>query len=274
MTTSGTQFLDRGKGRIAYDVTGSGPLVIAVPGMADLRSTYRHLVPELVAAGFRVATLDLRGQGDSDLTFNSFDDPAAASDILALAAHLGDTALVIGNSMGAAAAVIAAAERPDQISGLVLIGAYVRDPQVAAWQRLMMRALMGGPWARLAWMAYFPKFFPSRRGDDYVAHHNAISDALARPGYGRAFRQVLRTSHAPAEAVLDDVHTQVLVVMGSKDPDFADQQGEAEWIAERLGGSAVMIPDAGHYPHSEFPELTGPRILEFAQHVTSGEPDA
>jgi hypothetical protein len=29
------------------------------------------------------------------------------------------------------------------------------------------------------------------------------------------------------EALLDNVHTRVLVVMGTKDPDFADQQGEA-----------------------------------------------
>ena len=111
-TTTTTQYLDRGEGRIAYDVTGSGPLVVAVPGMGDLRSTYRHLAPALVDAGFRVATMDLRGHGDSDTTFTAYDDPAAASDIIALIEHLGGPALVIGNSMGAAAAVIAAAENP------------------------------------------------------------------------------------------------------------------------------------------------------------------
>ena len=100
------------EGRIAYDVTGSGPLVVAVPGMGDLRSSYRHLAPALVAAGFRVATMDLRGHGDSDTTFAAYDDPAAASDVIALIEHLGGPALVIGNSMGAAAAVIAAAENP------------------------------------------------------------------------------------------------------------------------------------------------------------------
>ena len=112
-STPDTHFLDRGKGRIAYDVSGTGPLIIGVPGMGDLRSTFRHLTPALVAAGYRVATMDLRGQGDSDLTFDSFDDPAAASDIVALAEHLGEPAIVIGISMGAAAAVIAAAEHPE-----------------------------------------------------------------------------------------------------------------------------------------------------------------
>jgi len=265
-----TRFLDRGQGRIAYDLAGGGPLVIAVPGMGDLRSTYRHLAPELVAVGFRVATMDLRGHGDSDTTFDSYDDPAAASDIIALAEHLGAPALVIGNSMGAAAAVIAAAERPELISGLVLMGPFVRDLPTAAWQRWAMRAAMGGPWARRAWLAFFPTFFPTRRAEDYRAHREAIGEALARPGHSRAFRVTTRTSHAPAEAALDRVHTKVLVVMGSKDPDFPDQQAEATMIAERLGGRFVMIPDAGHYPQSEFPELTTPAVIEFAQQLGTG----
>ena len=51
MTTS---YLDRGEGRIAYDVQGSGPLVVCAPGMGDLRSVYRFFAPALVAAGYRV----------------------------------------------------------------------------------------------------------------------------------------------------------------------------------------------------------------------------
>jgi alpha-beta hydrolase superfamily lysophospholipase len=88
-----THLLERPGGRIAYDVTGSGPLVVALPGMGELRSSYRHTVPALVAAGFRVATMDLRGHGDSDATFDRFDDVAAGEDALALADHLGGPAV-------------------------------------------------------------------------------------------------------------------------------------------------------------------------------------
>ena len=35
-----------------------------------------------------------------------------------------------------------------------------------------------------------------------------------------------------------------------------------------------MIPDAGHYPQAEFPELTTPAVLEFARAVTAGRADA
>jgi len=274
MTTDTTKYLDRGAGRIAYDVTGDGPLVVAVPGMGDLRSAYRHLAPALVEAGFRVATMDLRGHGDSDPSFTAYDDPGVASDITALIAHLGGPALVVGNSMGAAAAVIAAAENPLLVSGLVLIGPFVRDVPAPAWQRLMFRAMMGGPWARLAWLAYYPAFFPTRKDGDYAEHRTAIGAAMARPGYGRAFRPITHVSHAPAEAALSRVSTDVLVVMGSKDPDFPDQQAEAEMIADRLAGRVVMIPGAGHYPQSEFPELTTPVVLEFARMVSAGRTDA
>ena len=61
---------------------------------------------------------------------------------------------------------------------------------------------------------------------------------MARPGHRRAFRATTRLSHAPAEAVLDQVHTEVLVVMGTKDPDFPDQQAEADLIAEHLADAS------------------------------------
>jgi pimeloyl-ACP methyl ester carboxylesterase len=77
-----TLTLNRAEGRIAYDLVGEGPLVICAPGMGDIRQTFRYLVPALVAAGYRVATFDLRGHGDSDTTFTSYDDEAEASDIL------------------------------------------------------------------------------------------------------------------------------------------------------------------------------------------------
>ena len=68
----------------------NGPLVICVPGMGELRQSYRLLAPLLVEKGCRVVTLDIRGHGDSEATFSSYDDVALASDILALIDELGE----------------------------------------------------------------------------------------------------------------------------------------------------------------------------------------
>ncbi len=40
-----TQFLDLKDGRLAYDVTGTGPLIVLAPGMGDRRQAYRFLAP-------------------------------------------------------------------------------------------------------------------------------------------------------------------------------------------------------------------------------------
>ena len=123
-------------------------------------------------------------------------------------------------------------------------------------------------------MAYFPTFYPTRRDADYTEHRAAVAAGLARPGHLRAFRATTRLSHDPAEAVLDQVHTEVLVVMGTKDPDFPDQQAEADFITAHLGGRIAMIPGAGHYPQNEFPELTTPEIVRFALGIKGDRQDA
>src|SRR5450755_3263406 len=100
-----TRYLSRPEGRIGYDVAGDGSLVVLVPGMGDLRAGYRFLAPGLRAAGYRVACTDLRGHGDSDATFASYGDEETAGDVIALIEELGGPAVVVGNSMGAGAAV-------------------------------------------------------------------------------------------------------------------------------------------------------------------------
>jgi pimeloyl-ACP methyl ester carboxylesterase len=63
-------YLECTEGRVAYELTGTGPRVLCVPGMGDLRSSYRFLHEELLAAGYCVVLMDLRGHGDSDTSFS------------------------------------------------------------------------------------------------------------------------------------------------------------------------------------------------------------
>jgi pimeloyl-ACP methyl ester carboxylesterase len=275
MTTStapaatGTRFLARPGGRIAYDLAGDGPLVVAIPGMGDLRSSWRHQVPALVAAGYRVATLDLRGHGDSDTTFDAYDDVAAATDALALIAELGGgPAVILGNSMGAGAAVWAAAETPGAVAGVVLVGPFVRNPPASALQTAMFKLLLMKPWGPAALAGWFGKLHAGTKPADLEAHRAEVKAALARPGHWAAFKRTAGTSHAPAEARLGEVRAPALIVMGDQDPDFKDPAAEATWIAERLGGEIVMVPATGHYPQSQRPDLVNAALLPFLGRVT------
>ena len=62
-----TGFLDTDSGRIAYEVTGEGPLVVLSHGISDRRQAYRFVAPQLAQAGYQVASADLRGHGESSL---------------------------------------------------------------------------------------------------------------------------------------------------------------------------------------------------------------
>jgi pimeloyl-ACP methyl ester carboxylesterase len=256
--------LDRGEGRIAYEVQGGGPLVVCLHGMGDLRSLFRFLTPELVAAGYRVATMDLRGHGDSDDGFSAYDDVAAGQDALALIEHVGGPALLVGNSMGAGAAVWAAAEDPAKVSGLVLVGPFVRNPQANPLMALAYRLLLVKPWGPGAWDTYYRKSYPGRPPADLAEHQQRIRDSMRRGDHWHSFVKTTRTSHAPVEARLGEVRAPALVVMGDKDQDWKDPVGEARFVAETLHGELLLVPDSGHYPVAEYPELVNPAAIAFA----------
>ena len=274
MTTHATepQMLDRGDGRIAFDVIGDhGPLIVCVPGMGELRSSYRHNTRPLADAGYRVATMDLRGHGDSDATFSSYDDVAAATDLLALIDQLRGPALVVGNSMGAGAAVWAAAERPDLIAGIALLGPFVRQTPINPVLAWAFRIAMSGPWAPTVWHSYLPSLSPKHKPADFAQHRADIRASMRRPGHAKSFSATTRTSHAPAQARLSDVETPALVVMGTADPDFTDPAAEARWITEHLSDAQqLLIKDAGHYPQAEDPAIVNPALISFAGTVLPG----
>jgi len=260
-------FLDRPDGRIGYDIGGDGPLVVLVPGMGDLRSAYRFTAPALRQAGYRVACTDLRGHGESDTTFASYGDVETAGDIIALIEELDGPAVVVGNSMGAGAAAYAAAERPDLINGLVLVGPFVRNGKTTAMQRVLLRVAMARPWAAMSWNSYLPKLYKGRRPVDFEEYRNSVVSSLRRPGYAKSFSLTTRTDHSVAESRLGEVAAPTLVVMGEQDPDFPDPRAEAEWISHALHARVVMVPDAGHYPQSQQPDITTSAVLSFLGEV-------
>ncbi|MEP7053905.1 MAG: alpha/beta hydrolase [Actinomycetota bacterium] len=264
-----TELLQRPEGRIAYDVAGTGPLVVCVPGMGDLRSTFRHVAPALRDAGFRVATMDLRGHGDSDTTFSAYDDVAAAGDVTALIEDLSGPAVIIGNSMGAGAAALVAAERPDLVAGLALLGPFVRNPPGSAWMGPLFAAMLMRPWGPAALKMWLPKLYAGSRPDDHDSHVAAMLASARRPGHWSAFTRTARTSHAPVAARLSEVCAPTLVVMGERDPDFKSPAREARWIADTLHAEVVMVPDAGHYPQAQRADVVGPALVGFAQRVSS-----
>ncbi|MBI5563287.1 MAG: alpha/beta hydrolase [Chloroflexi bacterium] len=256
-----TQFLKHQNGILAYDDAGSGPLVICVPSMGDLRGEYRFLAPQLVAAGYRAISLDVRGHGESSTEWPDFSVAAIGSDILALIRHLNaGPAFIVGASMAAGAGVWAAAEAPDLIRGLVLIGPFVRGAGDKFLQ-LMLAVMFARPWGPSMWLKYFATLYPTHKPADFAEYTIALRANLKARGRLEALHHMLRASKLASEQRLPRVTAPVKVLMGSKDRDFKDPEAEAKLVANSLRSTYQMIENAGHYPHAEMPEITGPIIL-------------
>lgn len=262
-----TKFLFHQDGHIAYDDQGSGPLVVCVPSMGDLRTEYRFLAPQLISAGYRVVTMDVRGHGESSTVWGDFSVAGIGADITALIDELrAGPAILIGTSMAAGAAVWTAAENPQGVAGLVLIGPFVRGE--TNWQsRLMYRVLFTRPWGPAVWLKYYAGLYPSRKPEDFDHYCSALRANLKQKGRMEALQQMLVASKSASEVHLPQVDQPALVLMGSRDPDFKDPGGEAGWVAQQLKADCHLISGAGHYPHAEMPDVAGPMILDFIRSV-------
>ncbi|MEV7692244.1 alpha/beta hydrolase [Microbacterium sp. NPDC089189] len=267
-----TEYLKIDAGRIAYDVTGEGPLVVLAHGMGDSRHSYRFVVPALVAAGYRVANMDIRGCGESSAEWPGY----SRTDIVALVRHLGAPAVLVGQSISGGAVTIAAATAPELISGIVELAPFTRAQSFDLGGLLRVKAHRAGT-MRLAkvmlsgsldaWMSYLDLAIPSKPAD--WAHESArIRTTMARPERMAALRAMTKTTPADAGAQLARVACPVLIIEGSADPDWADPPAEAERIVADLPagiGEIAVIDGAGHYPHTETPAEVVALALPFLQ---------
>jgi pimeloyl-ACP methyl ester carboxylesterase len=260
----GTKFLELSEGTIAYEDAGQGHLVLCVPSMGDLRSEYRFLAPLLVSAGFRVISMDVRGHGETSPRWPDYSVGAIGSDMIALVRAINaGPALIIGASMAAGAGVWAAAEAPEWVAGLVLISPFVRGGN--NWLGKILALAFARPWGPAAWLKYYASLYPTRKPADFEAYCAALRANLAASGRIEALQHMLRASKDASEQRLGAVRAPALVIMGSKDPDFKQPEVEARWVARSLSADYKMLPNAGHYPQAEMPEVTAPLVISFLQ---------
>jgi pimeloyl-ACP methyl ester carboxylesterase len=272
-----TEFLNVAGGTIAYQVAGSGPLVMLVPGIGQRRDAYRFVAPELVAAGYRVATVDLRGSGESSATWPSYTRTDIAGDLIALIEHLGGPAVLVGHSISGGAATIVAAKAPSLVTAVVELAPFTRKVQYSLTDLGVSRyrkgalaisgvAMFG---SHKQWRKYLEIATPEPRPADWAASLDRTDAMLREPGRMKALRKQMNSA-ADAGAQLGNVHCPVLVVMGTLDPDWGDPKAEGEAIVAALPagvGQLEMIPGAGHYPHVQFPAKVVGLVQSFLESV-------
>jgi pimeloyl-ACP methyl ester carboxylesterase len=275
-----TEYLDIDGGQIAYEVTGSGPLVVLSHGIGDRRQAYRFLAPRLAQAGYRVVSADLRGHGESSMGWTSVTGTDAitrtdvAGDLLALIRHLGGPAVIVGHSISGGAATIAAAKQPDLVAGIVEINPFTKTQKLSLSGLLRIRRyrrgmprLLGTQFFRSLglWMRYLDVAYPTKPAD-YAEYMAALSAKLREPGRMAEFMKTGKSTPADAAAQLPNIACPALVIMGTLDPDFADPGAEGEAIVAAMPpglGTVAMVDGAGHYPHAQCPDEVAALVIPF-----------
>ncbi|MGH3670585.1 MAG: alpha/beta fold hydrolase [Pseudonocardiaceae bacterium] len=105
-------------------VEGEGPPVLLLHGFPDCSALWRHQIPALTDAGYRVIVPDLRGFGASDhpVEVEAYRMEVLISDVLGILAALGEQRVsVVGHDWGAALAWALAATAPERVHRLAAL---------------------------------------------------------------------------------------------------------------------------------------------------------
>ncbi len=261
--------------RIAYLDVGTGPPVILIHGFGGSMWQWEHQ-QQILSQHFRILTLDLLGSGLSDkpdieyLPGEMLDFCTGFMDALQI-----PQATLVGNSMGAGLAIGMALTHPTRIDKLVLIGGLPSDVMAKLTSRSFRQALETQvPW----WVISFGNWLFGGLVTDSVLKeivhdHTLLTPAVLarskqnrrRPGTIKpimAVRNALpfwETDFAPR---IKDIPHPTLIIWGEHDRVFPVAVGEG--LHQRiLGSTFVTIPQAGHMPQWERPELVNRSLIEY-----------
>jgi lipase len=227
---------------IAYgEWPGREPAVLLAHGISANHRVHLHLAPLL--APRRVVAIDMRGRGRSRRD-GPFGLEAHARDLLTVADALAlERPLLGGHSLGAYAALVAAAQEPSRVSGLALLDGGVWLPW--AVPEAMLRPLLATSIARLdqsfpdldAYAAYWQRSAlaladtPERRAQlarDLVGHPGDYRPVTAREAFDADFMAVAR--HPVGNELWRDLDLPALLVRAG--------------LGMLRTSSSMLVPDA------------------------------
>ena len=263
-----------------------GPLALCLHGFPDSAWTWRYLLPELGAAGWRAVAPFMRGYAPSSLAPDGrYPMGALVEDVVSLHGALGGDgeAVLIGHDWGAPAAYGAAAYAPSMFRKVVT-GAV--PPTLTFMQALFTFAQLKRSW--------YVFFFQSPFADGVVAADNLafvdglwadwspgydatydlarVKEAIGEPerlsaaiAYYRAMYDPTREVpglEAQQAAALSPVPQPVLYYHGLDDGCVGVEAVDESLLAFVGPGSQILLVEhAGHFAHLEQAEVVNKRIV-------------
>jgi pimeloyl-ACP methyl ester carboxylesterase len=241
--------------------------VVYVHGFLSSSTTWKKVLRS-ASAGRRAIAVDLPGSGFSDRPWPY--DYTAPAQALALwryldALQLGRVVLV-GNSLGGAVCLIAAAAQPQRVAALVLVDAASPWLEIP-WQfRLMRTPLVGEVEMELLsrpvmrWFLRYRVYSrPERVNDETVADWWS---PVPVPGTRRAALTAIRSSPEGFRDIAKRITAPTLVIWGKDDVMLRPAEGLQ--LSEEIAGSRFLaLPGTGHVPQEETPEAFAKAVAGF-----------
>ncbi len=241
---------------IAYDLVGpeNGPVVCMTHSLASDHGMWAEQVPPLLAAGFRVLRLDMRGHGGSDPLPGDYTMSDLAGDVAIVLDGLSiDRVHFIGLSIGGMLGQAFALEHGNRLASAMWCDTLPATPPGAeVWQQRVdtVRAANSlRPLADPTIERWLTEAFKARNPIRYKQIRDTIigitpTGYLGCVGAIRNFDFVAR---------LPSVKLPVLVVCGSDDAGTPPEGNRR--IANLVPGARYEeIADARHFPNVEHPE--------------------
>jgi pimeloyl-ACP methyl ester carboxylesterase len=264
---------------LVVDLYGEGPTILLMHGWPDTSKLWDDVVPDLVAAGYRVAVPDLRGCGRSDkpADVSSYQMHHLVSDVAGVIEALGsDPVVLVGHDWGAALAWASATLRPDLVRGLVAISVGHPSSFRSAGLAQQLRS-----WYML--LFHFEGLGEAfLRKNDHEAMHrwlkhprvNAVIAELERDGQMEAHLRWYRANVPPDAFVAEPralplIEVPVLGVWSSGDFALTEVQmtNSASYCAR--GFAYVRLEGLGHWIPLEAPHDLAREIVAFASSLAS-----
>ncbi|HEY9622278.1 MAG TPA: alpha/beta fold hydrolase [Crinalium sp.] len=270
--------------KIRYAVAGAGRPLILIHGFGAAIGHWRQNIPVLAAAGYKVFALDLLGFGGSDKP--PLDYTVELWEELLVdfcAAHVQEPAVFVGNSIGALLSLMVLVNHPAIASGGILLNAAGGLNHRPEELNLPLRVVMGTFTKLVSSDLIGPFLFNQIRQKPRIRRtlmqvyrdHTAVTDELVdmlyepscEPGAQKVFASILTAPPGPSPAeLLPKVTQPLLVLWGEADPwtpiaGAKLYQELAEQHPDRV--QFVAIPNAGHCPHDECPQVVNQQIIDW-----------
>lgn len=257
----------------AYDDYGHGPLLFFIHGYPLSRALWQPQ-KSLVEAGLRFMALDLRGHGDSGLAEN--EEPHSmetlAADCIALLdhKHIRQPVYFCGLSLGGYVCFALQRLYPERVAGLILTATRSAADSPAARatrQQAIETVRLQGRTA--IYESMLPRLLSPHsleHSPKVVRQTRAIMDTVAKTE--TIIKDQLGLMQRPdSTPVLADFSKPALVIHGADDQIIplaeAESMAAALPVVPNAHARLIVLPQAGHLPNLEQPEMFNQAILQF-----------